>query len=146
MRRLYPVCRSITGDGVRETLDVLAETVPLERRGVPSGTQVHDWTINDEWNVREAYIADATGRRLVDFRDHTLHLVCYSGPVRGHVDARASCGPTCTRCPTTRTGFPTGPATTMRNWGFCLTRAPAATPWARDRSTWSSTRRSSPAS
>ena len=63
---------------------VLAETVPLAARSaVPSGTQVHDWTINDEWNVREAWIADATGRRVVDVRDHTLHLVCYSSPVRG---------------------------------------------------------------
>ena len=78
-----PSCRSITGDGVRATLDVIAESAaPRDGCGVPSGTQAFDWTVNDEWNVRDAYIADATGRRVVDFREHNLHLVSYSVPVR----------------------------------------------------------------
>src|SRR6476659_6023195 len=85
MERLYPICLSITGDGVRQTLDVISESIPLERVGVPSGTQAHDWTVNDEWNVRDAWIADADGRRVVDFREHNLHLVNYSVPVRARM-------------------------------------------------------------
>jgi aminopeptidase-like protein len=82
VERLYPICRSITGDGVRATLDILAESLPIERRGVQSGTQAFDWTVPGEWNVRDAYIADRQGRRVVDFRRHSLHLVGYSVPVR----------------------------------------------------------------
>lgn len=80
-RRLYPIPRSITGDGVRETLAVLAERVPLQVHEVPSGTKVFDWTVPREWNVREAWIKDPSGRKVVDFRDHSLHLVGYSVPV-----------------------------------------------------------------
>src|SRR3954454_7928212 len=85
MERLYPLPRSLTGDGVRATLRVLAESVPLETVRVPSGTQVFDWTIGDEWNVREAYVADASGRRVVDFAEHNLHLVGYSVRVRARL-------------------------------------------------------------
>jgi aminopeptidase-like protein len=80
-RRLYPIPRSLTGDGVRETLSILAERVPLEVREVPTGTEAFDWTVPREWNVREAWIADPSGRRVVDFADHSLHLVGYSVPV-----------------------------------------------------------------
>lgn len=79
--RLYPIPRSITGDGVRETLRVLRESVPLEVREVPTGTPVFDWTVPKEWNVREAWIRDPDGRKVVDFADHSLHLVGYSVPV-----------------------------------------------------------------
>ena len=79
--RLYPIPRSITGDGVRRTLAILRESVPLEVREVPSGTPVFDWTVPKEWNVREAWIRDPEGRKFVDFADHSLHLVGYSMPV-----------------------------------------------------------------
>src|SRR5262245_12388650 len=82
VRRLYPICRSITGDGVRETLRIVAEHVPLELREVPSGTPVFDWTVPPEWNLRDAWIADAAGRRVVDLRNSNLHVVGYSTPVR----------------------------------------------------------------
>ncbi len=81
VRRLYPLCRSITGDGLRATLDIIGEHLPLTVHEVPTGTEVLDWTVPREWNVRDAYIADATGRRVVDFREHALHLVGYSVPV-----------------------------------------------------------------
>lgn len=82
VERLYPLCRSITGDGVRETLAVLGESLDLDVHEVPTGTQVLDWTVPQEWNVRDAYVADASGKRLIDFQALNLHLVGYSVPVR----------------------------------------------------------------
>ncbi|HUF78283.1 MAG TPA: DUF4910 domain-containing protein, partial [Thermoanaerobaculia bacterium] len=79
--RLYPIPRSITGDGVRETLGALRELVPLDVHEVPTGTPAFDWTVPDEWNVREAWIRDPEGRKVVDFADCSLHLVGYSVPV-----------------------------------------------------------------
>ena len=80
--RLWPINRSITGDGVRQTLRILQEVVPgLEVREVPSGTRVLDWTVPNEWNVREAWVEGPDGRRVVDFAEHNLHLVGYSTPV-----------------------------------------------------------------
>jgi aminopeptidase-like protein len=79
--RLYPLPRSITGDGVRRTLAALRELVPLEVHEVPTGTEVLDWTVPREWNVREAWIRDPSGRKVVDFADHGLHLLGYSVPV-----------------------------------------------------------------
>ncbi|MFJ2742905.1 DUF4910 domain-containing protein [Streptomyces sp. NPDC087440] len=81
VRRLYPLCRSITGDGVRATLDVVGELLPLQVHEVPTGTQVLDWTVPQEWNIRDAYVADASGRRVVDFAASSLHVLGYSVPV-----------------------------------------------------------------
>ncbi|PSM40471.1 peptidase M28 [Streptomyces dioscori] len=81
VERLYPLCRSITGDGVRATLDIVNEHVPLQVHEVPTGTQVLDWTVPQEWNIRDAYIADGTGRRVVDFAASSLHVLGYSVPV-----------------------------------------------------------------
>jgi len=82
---LYPICRSITGDGLRETLRKLQRLVPLELHEVPSGTQVLDWTVPKEWNIRDAWVADAKGERVIDFRRHNLHVLNYSVPVRRHM-------------------------------------------------------------
>ena len=80
---LYPICRSITGDGVRRTLEIVdRELGGLEVHEVPTGTQVLDWTVPREWNVRDAWVADAAGRRVIDFQASNLHLVGYSVPVR----------------------------------------------------------------
>lgn len=81
VERLYPFCRSITGDGVRQTLAVIGEHLPLDRYEVPSGTEVLDWTVPPEWNVRDAFVADSSGRRVIDFRKSNLHVVGYSVPV-----------------------------------------------------------------
>ncbi|MEW2219692.1 DUF4910 domain-containing protein [Streptomyces sp. NPDC006990] len=81
VERLYPLCRSITGDGVRATLEIVGEHLPLQTHEVPTGTRVLDWTVPQEWNIREAYIADSTGRRVVDFADSSLHVLGYSVPV-----------------------------------------------------------------
>jgi aminopeptidase-like protein len=80
---LYPICRSITGDGVRRTLEIVGREVGgLEVSEVPTGTQVLDWTVPREWNVRDAWVADAAGQRVVDFQASNLHLLGYSVPVR----------------------------------------------------------------
>jgi aminopeptidase-like protein len=79
---LYPLPRSLTGDGVRRTLARLGELIPLKIEEVATGTQVLDWTVPKEWSIREAYVRDPTGRRVVDFADSNLHVVSYSVPVR----------------------------------------------------------------
>jgi aminopeptidase-like protein len=81
MTSMYPICRSITGDGVRRTLDLLERYLPLQRSEVPTGTPAFDWDIPREWNIRDAYVAAPDGRRVVDFRASNLHVVGYSTPV-----------------------------------------------------------------
>lgn len=119
MRRMYPICRSITGDGVRATLDLLEESVKLERHAVPSGTQAHDWTVSDEWNVRDAYVADRTGHRVIDFQEHNLHLVSYSVPVRATMTLE-QLRPHLHTMPDRPDWIPYRTSYYNRTWGFCL--------------------------
>jgi aminopeptidase-like protein len=79
---LFPICRSITGEGVRKTIARIGDNIPLQVTEVPSGTEVFDWTIPKEWNIRDAYIKDAGGRKVVDFRESSLRVMSYSIPVR----------------------------------------------------------------
>jgi aminopeptidase-like protein len=81
--RLFPIHRSITGDGVRETLRIINEIVPIKQLEYPTGMECYDWTIPKEWNINEAYIQDLKGNRIIDIQDNNLHLVGYSTPVRG---------------------------------------------------------------
>jgi aminopeptidase-like protein len=80
--KIFPICRSITGDGVRATLREVAAHIPLEIHEVPTGTQVFDWTVPREWNIRDAYIKNAKGEKIVDFTRSNLHVMSYSVPVR----------------------------------------------------------------
>ena len=81
LRRLFPICRSLTGDGNRETLSILSETMDLNVVEVPSGTRVFDWTVPDEWNPRSAEIVTPDGKHIARFEDNNLHLMSYSEPV-----------------------------------------------------------------
>lgn len=81
IRELYPICRSITGNGVRQTLRILRKHIDLEMHEVPSGTDVYDWTIPKEWTIRDAYVKNSAGQRVIDFRQSSLHIVNYSEPI-----------------------------------------------------------------
>ena len=83
--KIFPICRSITGDGVRQTLREVGSFLPLKIREVPTGTEVFDWTIPREWNIRDAYIRNAAGEKVVDFAESNLHVMSYSVPVRKRV-------------------------------------------------------------
>ena len=78
--RLFPLCRSITGEYNRETLRILKEIIPLKIFEIPTGTVVYDWTIPQEWWIKDAWIADANGHKIVNFQENNLHLVSYSIP------------------------------------------------------------------
>jgi aminopeptidase-like protein len=85
IRALYPLCRSITGEGLRETLRTIDRVAALDIREVPSGTRAFDWIVPKEWNIKAAYIDDLQGRRLIDFKNSNLHAMGYSTPVRKRV-------------------------------------------------------------
>jgi aminopeptidase-like protein len=85
---LYPICRSITGNGLRETLQRIGEKIPLQIREVPSGTPVFDWTVPREWNIRDAYVKNSRGDRVLDFQRSNLHVVNYSIPIRMRLSLR----------------------------------------------------------
>lgn len=80
--QMYPLCRSITGAGLRETLSLIRRHIPLEIHEVPTGTPAFDWVVPKEWNIRDAYVKDAAGRRVIDFTKSNLHVVGYSTPVK----------------------------------------------------------------
>lgn len=120
MKSMYPVCRSITGNGVRETLQRLRRIADIEIREVASGTPVFDWTIPDEWNLREAYIADADGHRVVDAARCNLHVMAYSVPVRARLPL-----PELKRhihtLPDQPSLIPYRTSYYARQWAFCMT-------------------------
>src|SRR5215212_3231579 len=120
VERLYPLCRSITGDGVRATLDVLTESIPLTVHEVPSGTQVLDWTVPREWNIRDAWIKNERGERVVDFRACNLHVVNYSVPVRTKLTLD-QLRPHLHSLPNQPDWIPYRTSYYEESWGFCLT-------------------------
>jgi aminopeptidase-like protein len=120
MRELFPICRSITGDGVRETLAAVGRRIPLELHEVPSGTNVLDWKVPDEWNIEDAYITKE-GRRVVDFRESNLHVVNYSEPVRA-VMPLAEVRTHLHTLPEHPEWVPYRTSYYSRAWGFCLSQ------------------------
>ena len=119
VERLYPIARSLTGDGVRETLRILGEYAQVEVTEVPTGTQVLDWTVPREWNIRDAYIKDPTGRRVVDFNESNLHVVGYSVPVHTTMSLD-ELWPHLHTLPAHPDWIPYRTSYYRETWGFCL--------------------------
>ncbi|MBN1986989.1 MAG: DUF4910 domain-containing protein [Prolixibacteraceae bacterium] len=119
IQRLYPLCRSITGNGVRETLSVLKEFIPLTIVEVASGTKVLDWEVPDEWNINDAWIKNEEGEKIVDFKKLNLHVLNYSTPVNKEVDLGELKKHLFT-IPESPDWVPYRTSYYNRNWGFCL--------------------------
>lgn len=119
IERLYPICRSITGDGVRETLQIISEKLPLEIHEVPSGTKVLDWEVPPEWNIRDGWIKNEKGEIIVDFRQLNLHVLNYSIPVSKKVSLEELKEHLFT-LPEHPEWVPYRTSYYNRNWGFCM--------------------------
>ncbi len=119
VRELYPICRSITGDGFRRTLARVNDEIALEVHEVPSGTKVFDWTVPREWNIRDAYVKNSSGERVIDFRRHNLHVVNYSIPVQRRMSL-AQLRPHLHTLPEQPELIPYRTAYYQEAWGFCL--------------------------
>lgn len=122
VRQLYPVCRSITGAGLRETLVAIRREIPVEIREVPSGTPVFDWAVPDEWNIREAWIKNTRGETIVDFRNSNLHVVGYSVPIHARMSL-AELKPHLHSLPDRPDWIPYRTSYYKPQWGFCLSHA-----------------------
>jgi aminopeptidase-like protein len=118
--KVYPICRSITGNGLRETLRSIQSKIPLEVFEVPSGTPVFDWTVPKEWNIRDAYIKDASGKRVVDFQRSNLHVFNYSIPVHATLPLTELKQHLFT-LPDHPDWIPYRTSYYKEQWGFCLT-------------------------
>jgi aminopeptidase-like protein len=121
--KLYPICRSITGSGVRETLRLIGAKVPVKVTEIPSGSNVFDWEVPLEWSIEDASVEDADGRRVVDFQAHNLHLVGYSEPIDTTVSLD-ELAPHLHVCPQNPDWIPYRTSYYRRSWGFCM-RGPA---------------------
>lgn len=117
---LYPICRSITGNGVRDTLRILSRYVPLKIHEVTTGTKVHDWTVPQEWNIRDAYVINSKGKKIIDFKNSNLHVLNYSVPVSKKVDLEELKQHLYT-LPDHPEAIPYVTSYYRKNWGFCLT-------------------------
>ena len=119
MRRLFPICRSITGEGVRQTLGILSEYIPLEIREAASGARAFDWTVPREWNIRDAYIKGPDGQKIVDFQKNNLHVMSYSAPVSAKMTL-AELRPHLYSLPDQPDLVPYRTSYYDEGWGFCL--------------------------
>lgn len=120
--RLFGICRSMTGDGVRETLSLLRAWAPFETVEVETGTQAFDWTVPPEWNVRDAFVKDEQGKRVIDFRHSNLHLVNGSVPMQTSL-TWSELKPHLRTLPEQPDRIPYRTAFFKEDWGFCLTQS-----------------------
>jgi aminopeptidase-like protein len=119
IKKLYPICRSITGNGVRETLKIIQKHIPLKIYEVPTGTKAFDWEVPKEWNIRDAYIKDSKGNKIVDFKKCNLHVVSYSIPIHKKMSL-SELKPHLFTLPDKPETIPYVTSYYKENWGFCL--------------------------
>lgn len=119
---LYPICRSITGNGFRDTVRRVQQRIPLTMHEVPTGTAVFDWTVPKEWNITDAYVKNERGERVIDFRESNLHVVNYSMPVRQKMPLRELREHLFT-LPEQPDLIPYRTSYYKESWGFCLSHA-----------------------
>src|SRR5579864_403317 len=124
IEELFPICRSITGNGLRSTLGTIGCEIPLLIREVPTGTELFDWTVPREWNVRGAYIESLDGKRLIDFAAHNLHLLQYSIPI-DRVVPRDELLRHVHTLPDHPDWIPYRTSYYTENWGFCMSQRQA---------------------
>jgi len=120
MEKLYPICRSITGNGVRKTLEIIKKEIPLEIHEVPTGEKVFDWTIPKEWNINDAYIIDPHGKKIVDFKESNLHVLNYSVPINQKISL-SELKKHIHTIPEKPDAIPYVTSYYSENWGFCMT-------------------------
>jgi aminopeptidase-like protein len=116
---MYPICRSITGDGVRQTLDLVSKEIPLDIHEVKTGTPVFDWIIPKEWNIRDAYIKNSRGEKIVDFQQLNLHVLGYSVPIQQKI-SREELGQHVITLPQQPDLVPYRTSYYKEAWGFCI--------------------------
>lgn len=120
IEELYPICRSITGNGVRQTLEIVNNHIPLQIHEIPSGTKVFDWVVPKEWNIRDAYLADGDGNKIVDFSHSNLHILNYSAPIHKKVSLE-ELRPHLFTNEEHPNWIPYRTSYYQENWGFCMT-------------------------
>ena len=119
MQELFPICRSITGNGVRKTLKILKEEIDLKIINVPSGTKVFDWKIPNEWNIRDAYVKNSKGERIIDFHKSNLHILNYSIPIKKTISSHELKNHLYS-LPEKPNSIPYVTSYYKKNWGFCV--------------------------
>ena len=119
VKRLFPICRSITGNGIRETLKVIQEHIPIKIHEVPTGTKAFDWTVPKEWNIKDAYVMDKDGNKIIDFKKNNLHVVGYSTPLNKSV-ALSELQDHLYSLPDQPDAVPYVTSYYKERWGFCI--------------------------
>lgn len=119
---LFPICRSITGNGVRETFGIIQNHIPLKVYEVPTGTSVFDWTVPKEWNIRSAYLADKCGNKIIDFENNNLHVMGYSVPVNKTI-SNEELQKHLHSLPEQPNAIPYVTSYYREDWGICLTHS-----------------------
>lgn len=117
--KLYPICRSITGNGLRESLSIINEEVPLNILEIPTGTKAFDWEVPREWNIKDAYVKGKDGKRIIDFNKSNLHVLGYSIPIKEKLSKEELLEHIYT-LPDLPNAIPYRTSYYKERWGFCL--------------------------